>query len=400
MKQLAVFGGQPLFSAPRHVNRPTVPCRKAFAKRADAVLESGWFSNQGPLVSELERRLSEYLGVRNCVLTANGTIGMELLIKSLKISGEVIMPSYTFVATANAFLWHGLKPVFCDVDPHTQNIDPALIEARISPRTSALVGVHLWGQPCATEKLQEIARKHGLALIFDAAHAFACKHNEQFIGGFGDAEVFSLHATKVLHSGEGGAVTTNDDALAERLRVQRNFGFVGFDQTLDIGVNAKMPELSAALGLSNFDVLDEILQKSENTRSTYRNQLVDCPALTMQPDPVEQHNHHYTVMQVDEAVAGLSRDQLIALLHAENIFARRYFYPGCHRLEPYGSMDNKPHLPVTEALGASSLVLPSGSAIESKDVLAICDLLQDALARGDQIGNKMTSMEMAEGHPG
>lgn len=383
-EKLALFGGDPTFSNPRHVNRPSAPPPGAFEQRVDAILKTRWFSNQGPMAEKLEAELAEFLGVGHCVATANGTVAMELVAQALGLGGEVIMPSYTFIATAHAFAWHGMTPVFCDVDPVTQNIDPAQVEALITPRTEALVGVHLWGRPCDIDGLRRVADKHQLALLFDAAHAFASSYQGQRVGGFGDAEVFSFHATKAFHCGEGGAVTTNDGELAKKVSLLRNFGFIGYDQTAAIGVNGKMSELSAALGLSNLEGLETSLAQSRRVRNQYRSILSSAASMRLPPLP-ESDNHHYMVANIDRCGGGLSRDQLVEILHAENIMARRYFYPGCHRLEPYASDGRRWDLPVTEDLGQTSLVLPSGSAISEQDVTAIAELLHELSEAGPEI---------------
>ncbi len=188
-----------------HVGRPTIANRKEFLQRVNRILDSQWFTNDGPMVREFEQKIAEFLGVRNCVATCNGTVALELAYRAVGLSGEVIVPSFTFVATVHALHWQGITPVFCDIDPETHNIDPDLVKSLITERTTGIVGVHVWGRPCAIERLQAIADRHGLQLVFDVAHAFACSYGGTKIGNFGRCEVFSFHATKFMHSFEGGA---------------------------------------------------------------------------------------------------------------------------------------------------------------------------------------------------
>src|SRR5882724_336712 len=229
INQLALFGGRPAFDRPLHVGRPNIGSRKRFFELLEGALDRGWLTNSGPLVDEFEKKVSDYVGVKHCVSICNATIALEIAIRAAKLDGEVILPSFTFVATAHALQWQKITPVFCDIDPATHTIDPAKVERMITPRTTGILGVHLWGRGCDVEALAAIARRRNLKLLFDAAHAFGCTHRGKMIGGFGDAEVFSFHATKFLNSFEGGAVVTNDDELARKVRLMKNFGFRAYD---------------------------------------------------------------------------------------------------------------------------------------------------------------------------
>src|SRR5262245_59345547 len=250
LDSLALFGGSPLFAEPLHVGRPSFAASKRqVLARIEQVLDRRFVTNNGPLVQELEAKVAEFLKVEHCVAVVNGTVGLELVARALELRGDVIVPGFTFIATAHAFHWLGLRPVFCDVDRRSHALDPRRLEECLTPATSAVVGVHLWGEPCDVAALQAFADRHRLALLFDAAHAFGCAEAGRMIGGFGCAEVFSFHATKFFQTFEGGAVTTDDGELAKRLRLLRNFGFAGFDTVVDYGTNGKMTELSAAMGL-------------------------------------------------------------------------------------------------------------------------------------------------------
>lgn len=285
--------------------------------------------------------------------------------------------------------------MFCDVDPQTHLLDPARVEAMITPRTSGIVGVHLWGQPCNVDALAEIAQRRGLRLLYDAAHAFACSRDQRMIGNFGDAEVFSFHATKFFNTFEGGAVATNDDDLAQRIRLMQNFGFTGLDTVVYIGVNGKMSEVSAAMGLTGLEGLDTFVAANRRNYDSYAAALAGVPGLRMlRYDRQEHQNYQYIVLEVDEA-AGISRDVLVRVLHAENVRARRYFYPGVHRMEPYRSYF--PHagllLPVTERLAGQVLVLPTGTAVSPDDIAQIAQLIAFAVANGPAISRELNRLE-------
>ena len=284
--QLAVFGGEPAFAEPVHVGRPNVGDRRAFLDRVGHVLESRWFTNGGRYVEELEERVADYVGVKHCVAVCNGTAALQIAARASGLTGEVLVPAFTFVATAHALLWQGLTPVFCDVERDTHNLDPAAAERLVSERTTAILAVHLWGRPCDVDALSSVADRHGLKLLFDAAHAFACSHDGRMIGGFGDAEVFSFHATKLLNAFEGGAVATNDDGLADTARLMRNFGFTDYDEVSSLGINGKMTEVAAVMGLSSLENLDDFIARNRANYLAYRDGLEalggygSCPRTT------------------------------------------------------------------------------------------------------------------------
>src|SRR5215472_1055421 len=278
---LHCLGGQPRFEEPLHVGRPNIGDWGGLFRRICEVLNRKWISNDGPLVREFERRVAEATGVEHCVATCNATLALEIAVRASGMTGEVIVPSFTFVATAHALQWQGLTPVFCDIDMQDKTIDPERVKRLITPRTTGIIGVHLWGHSCKIAALQEIAERRGLTLIFDAAQAFGCTHKGQPIGGFGRAEIFSFHATKIIQSGEGGAIVTNDAALASRVRRMRNLGFAGYDNVVEVGINAKMNELSAAMGLTSLDSMDHFVSANRRNYEAYRESLRDFSELTM-----------------------------------------------------------------------------------------------------------------------
>ncbi len=375
---LAVFGALPTFSEPLYVGRPNIGERARLLERFNRILDSRWLTNDGPFVKGFEQRIAELVGVKHCVAMCNGTVALEIAIRALGMAGEVIVPSFTFIATAHALQWQGITPVFCDIDLRTHTLDPRRVEQAITPRTTGIIGVHVWGYTCDIEALAEIAARHGLKLLFDAAHAFACSYKGRMIGSFGDAEVLSFHATKFFNTLEGGAVVTNDDELAEKLRLMRNFGFTGYDEVSYIGTNGKMNELSAAMGLTSLESLDEFIAVNRRNYLRYRAELRNVAgAQVLAYDETEKCNYQYVVLELDEAFTRVvSRNELWRILTAENVIARRYFYPGCHRMEPYRSNLPGLQLPETDRLAESVLCLPTGTAVTESDIKIICQLIK------------------------
>jgi len=309
----------------------------------------------------------------------NGTLALEIAIRALELKGEVIVPSFTFIATAHALQWQEITPVFCDIDPKTHCLNPWRIEAMITPRTTGIMGVHLWGQPCNVEALTEIAEKHQLRLLFDASHAFSNSHQGQMIGNFGEAEIFSFHATKFINAFEGGAVVTNNDELAKKIRLMKNFGFAGYDNVTYIGTNGKMSEASAAMALTSLESLEEFTEVNRRNYKLYQQGLSGILGVSLFPyDETESCNFQYVVLEIDESLLKVSRDHLLQVLYAENVIARRYFYPGCHRMEPYRSYS--PHagllLPETERLTQRVLILPTGTSIGKAEIQTICQIIR------------------------
>ena len=382
IEQLAILGGEPAFTEPLHVGRPNIGNRNALIERINDMLDRRWLTNNGPYVQELERRIADYLDVKHCIAMCNATVALEIAARALDFHGEVIIPSFTFIATAHALQWQEITPVFCDVDPTTHNIDAGKVETLITPRTTGIVGVHVWGRPCPVDALEEIARRRGLKLMFDAAHAFGCSYKGRMIGNFGQAEVFSFHATKFFNTFEGGAVVTNDDDLARKIRLMTNFGFAGYDNVIYVGTNGKMTEVCAAMGLTGLESLDDFIAANRRNYAAYQDGLRDIPGLRLISfDESERNNYQYMIVEVDETVAGISRDDLVRVLQAENVLARRYFYPGCHEMEPYRSYF--PHagllLPETERLTQRVMSLPTGTAVGPEEIAEVCAILNLAV---------------------
>lgn len=394
---LAVFGAPPRFKSVLHVGRPNVGSRERLLARFNDMLDRRWFSNDGPLVHEFEAKIASIAQTSHCVAMCNATVALEIAIRALELTGEVIVPSYTFVATAHALQWQEITPVFADIDPATCTVDPHSIKQVISSKTSGILGVHLWGRACDTQAIEQIGREYGLRVMYDAAHALACSHQGRMLGSFGECEVFSFHATKFINAFEGGAIVTNNDDLAARLRFMRNFGFSGYDRVSYLGVNGKMTEACAAMGLTSLESLDEIVGVNRVNYGAYQKGLAGIPGVSLiHYNPEERNNYQYVVLEVDPEVAPLNRDEIVAVLHAENVLARKYFWPGCHRMEPYRSLQPNANLllPNTERLASCIFLLPTGQAVDPEMIASMAEILdtafkcpgeiKDALSKGSQ----------------
>ena len=401
VENLAIFGGVPAFTTELHVGRPNIGNREQLFRRINDILDRKWLTNDGPSLKEFEQRISEFIDVKHCIAVCNATVGFEIALKGLGLSGEVILPSFTFVATAHALQWLGIKPVFCDVDPATHNLDPERVAALINERTSGIIGVHVWGRPCRVEALVDLAERHKLKLLFDAAHAFGCSHKGQMIGGYGDAEIFSFHATKFANTFEGGAIVTNNDELATRIGLMRNFGFAGLDNVIALGINGKMNEISAAMGLTSLESLDSFVETNRQNYELYQRQLSKVAGIFLSAyEKDEKSNYQYVVVEIDEAFAGVSRDVLDKILWAENVLTRRYFYPGCHRMEPYRTDDPQAgrRLAQTERLTERVLCLPTGSSVGPNEIATICALI-DFIVKNAAAVKERLSTKPVFGHP-
>jgi dTDP-4-amino-4,6-dideoxygalactose transaminase len=379
----------PAFATPRLVGRPNPIDRDRLAARLDGMFDRGRYTNDGPLVREFERSVADVVGVEHCIAVSNATAAMELAARALGLTGEVIVPAFTFVATAHALDWLGLHPVFADIDPHTHNLDPTRIEELITPRTTGIVGVHAWGRACDVRTIEEVAGRHGIRVIYDAAHAFGCSKGDRMIGGFGDCEIFSFHATKFIQSFEGGMIATRDADLAARLRLMRNFGFAGVDRIVSAGTNAKMSEAHAAMGLTSLESMPSTLETNRRNHLAYRDGLRDVRGVELmdfqEPD---RNNHQYVVLEIDPDRYGFARDALAEHLRAHHVVARRYFTPPLHRVPPYATRTavDIPSLPHAERLSERVLVLPTGSQMDVADIATVCGLIRDLPSRRADAG--------------
>ena len=395
VNELAAFGGPRAFSEALHVGRPNIGNRERFEERVGEILDNRWLTNNGPYVKRFEQRIADFVGVKHCVAMCNATIALEIAIRASGMLGEVIVPSFTFIATANALEWQGITPVFCDIDPATYNLNPDLVEELITPRTTGILPVHVFGRACDIARLSEIARRRDLKLLFDSAHAFGCSYKGQMIGRFGNAEVFSFHATKFLNSLEGGAIVTNDDELAKRIRLMKNFGFTNYDQTDYLGTNGKMNEVSAAMGLTNLESLTDFVATNRRNYRQYLSELAGLNGVSVLTyDETESCNYQYIVLTVDENKTVVKRDQMVDLLHAENVLVRRYFYPGCHEMQPYCSRYEgaRKNLLETERLAKSVICLPTGTAVDQQHITTVCETIRLIVNNGSSISERLASL--------
>ena len=321
-----------------HVTKVYVPDRVTYKSYIDKIYESGWITNNGPLVQELEKRLEKSLDVKNVVLVSSGTAALELAYKVLDINGEVITTPYSFVSTTNSLVYSSLKPVFADIDPETYNLNPANIEPLISENVNAIVPVHIYGNACEVEKIEDIAKHYNLKVVYDAAHAFDVQYKNSSLLGYGDISTISFHATKMFHTIEGGAIITNDDTIAEKAKQLRNHGMSSTDEGRDAGTNSKMNEIEAAMGLCMLDDMEKIIKGRRNVMAYYKEKLEGIVQFQKQNSNATQSVSYFSVLFKSEAQMLHVQDSL----SANNINSKRYFYPSLDTLsyvEPLKPME-------------------------------------------------------------
>lgn len=395
--ELGIFTGKPRFEYPLHVGKPNIGNKERFKQRVDEIFTNGWLTNDGPFVKKFESEVASHLDVENFISVCNGTMALELAIRALGLSGEVIVPSFTFIAIPHTLFRLGIKPVFVDIDPNDLNISIKNIEALINSQTTGMIAVHTWGRPCDIKNLENLANQNNLKLIFDASHAFSVTSNGKKIGNFGDAEIFSFHATKFINSFEGGGVTTNNDDTAEKVRLMRNFGFAGMDYVVSEGTNGKMSEINAAMGLTSLESVDQFREVNMQNYNRYRKRIESINGIIfLEYDTNTNPNYQYITIEVDSEDTILDRDEIISILHAENVIARRYFYPGCHKSEPYKSLFKgvEYNLPVTEEKVKLLICLPTGNAIGKEEIDGICDVLDYSITNSLEIAAMLRSEDV------
>jgi dTDP-4-amino-4,6-dideoxygalactose transaminase len=390
--EFAAFGGTPTFADPLHVAQLNLPDWDKVEQVFRDIFRRRYFANHGPLVRQLERAIAARLGVEHAVCVTNGTVGLMVLAKALELSGEVIVPAFTFPATVHALAWAGIEPVLCDVSRDTHMVTPATVAPLLTPRTVGILAVHLWGRVCDVDALQHLADRRGVQLIFDSCHAIGCTRRARQIGGFGAAEVFSFHATKIVNAAEGGCITTNDARLAAGLRTIRNFHATETFAPVALRMNGKMSEAQAALALLSLDDLADNIAANRRRYAAYTDGLSGIPGVELAHfDDGEQCNFQYIVVAVDSARSGVRRDVLMRMLAAENVICRRHFYPGVHRCHPYLGSDamRTPALPATDRLCQTLLQLPTGQAVTLTDVEQVCELVRRIVVESDRINNQL-----------
>ncbi|MBR6550185.1 MAG: DegT/DnrJ/EryC1/StrS family aminotransferase [Paludibacteraceae bacterium] len=353
------------------VTSPLLPDLNDFHAELQKIWDSKWITNNGAFHKQLELALAEYLGVPYVSLFTNGTLPLITALQALRITGEVITTPYSFVATTHALWWNGIKPVFVDIDPATGNIDPDKIEAAITPRTTAIMPVHVYGKPCDTSRIQEIANKYGLKVIYDAAHAFGVKVNGESILNAGDMSTLSFHATKVYNTIEGGAMVMHDERTKQRIDYLKNFGFENETTIMGPGINSKMDEVRAAYGLLTLKQVDDAIEARHQVAIAYRKALRDVEGITFFDDmPGVRHNYSYFPIFVDANKYGMTRDDLYFKMKAANVLGRRYFYPLISEFSTYRGLESaKPeNLPQAHNMANSVICLPMHHALTEEDI--------------------------------
>lgn len=361
---------------PIYVTRPTLPPLEEYVAELKDIWDARYLTNAGPKHQQLTAQLAGYLQVPHVTLFANGHLALEAALQTLGITGEVITTPFTFVSTTLAIVRSGATPVFCDIDPSTYVMDPDQIESLITPRTEAILPVHVYGNLCDDERIAAIARRHGLKLIYDAAHAFGVSRNGVAAGQLGDISMFSLHATKVFNSIEGGALTFGSDTLLRPLHAWRQFGQVGGENAESLGTNAKLTEFAAAMGLCNLRHIDSTIAARRAITERYRAQLAGLPGLNLNPEPtgVEQ-NYAYFPILVDPSEFGHSRDEVAAVLAEQEIHARRYFHPLTSQMSVFEGRYSAAATPVAARVAEQVLTLPLYADLAVADVDRICQLV-------------------------
>lgn len=324
------------FDKPIYVTQPFLPPIKEFIPYLEDIWDSKWLTNMGKYHQQFERKLADYFGVKYVCFFANGTLALMTALQALRITGEVITTPFSFVATTHALHWNGISPVFCDIEPEYCNIDPDKIEALITPKTTAILPVHVYGNPCQVDKIAKIADTYGLHVIYDACHAFGVELNEKSILNYGDLSVMSFHATKVFTTFEGGAIICHDEKMKKRIDYLKNFGFADEVTVVGPGINAKMNEFQAALGLLQLKYIDKAVAKRKKITQLYRQKLKGIPGIRFLKDMIDvKHNNAYFPIFIDEKEYGKSRDELYGEMKKHNIYCRRYFYPLISQFSTY-----------------------------------------------------------------
>lgn len=363
---------------PIYVTQPVLPDLKEFIPLLEQIWENKILTNNGPFHQQLEKELASFLGVPYISLFANGTLALVTALQVLRITGEVITTPYSFVATSHSLLWNNIKPVFVDIESEFCNLDPEKIEAAITPKTTAILPVHVYGNPCKVERIQEIADIYGLKVIYDAAHTFGVKYKGQCVSNYGDLSILSFHATKVFNTMEGGAIVCHDAATKKRIDYLKNFGFAGETTIMAPGINSKMNEMQAALGLLQLKHHNENIEKRKAVIEQYFKGLKEINGISVLPLPKETNsNYAYFPIFVNEQEYGQSRDEVYERLKQNNIFGRRYFYPLISEFPMYKGLDsaNPKNLSVAKKTAAQVICLPIYPNLEIPVVKQICSII-------------------------
>jgi dTDP-4-amino-4,6-dideoxygalactose transaminase len=373
------------FGKPIYVTRPFLPPLEEFCQGLEEIWETRWLTNDGPILRRFTQELCNFFETDNICLFNNGTLALQIALQGMGISGEVITTPYTFVATTHALFWNKIRPVFVDIEPDYYTLDPEKVEAAITPWTTAILAVHVYGHPCKLNELADIARRHNLRLIYDAAHAFGVKVGTKPIGHFGDLSMFSFHATKSYHSLEGGLLIFKESRLKSTFDYLKNFGFKNELEVVMPGTNAKMNEMQALMGIQVLKYLEEIMEMRSRITDLYRERLKGVPGIRLAPllSPEVRYNHPYFPVEIDKEEFGMSRDDLYEELKKYNVYTRRYFYPLLCDYACYRSLSIKDPLTVARRVADRILTLPIYDSLELSDVEAICEIIQHIHIRNE-----------------
>ena len=361
------------------VTSPLLPDLQEFNALLQQIWDKKWITNNGDFHKQLEKELAEYLGVPYLSLFTNGTLPLITALQAMRITGEVITTPYSFVATTHSLWWNGIKPVFVDIDPKTGNLNPDKIEAAITPKTTAILPVHVYGTPCDTKRIQEIADTYGLRVLYDAAHAFGVKVDGESVLKAGDMSTLSFHATKVYNTIEGGALVVQDEQTKKRIDYLKNFGFANEVTVVGPGINSKMDEVRAAYGLLNLKQVDQCIEARGRADAFYREALKGVPGISMlEPTPHTRHNFSYFPIFVDEKQYGMSRDALYFKMKEHDVLGRRYFYPLISEFSTYRGLEsaNPENLPVAHRFANTVICLPMHHALSTEDLNRVVELIK------------------------
>lgn len=389
----AILGARPAFDQIRNIVRPVLPDLSTFEADFRAALRSGQVTNNSRFVIEFEQRLAAYLSVPHALAFCNGEAALTIMLNVDGLQGEIIVPSYTFSGTVHAAIWNNLTPIFADIDRRTFTLDPASVEARIGPRTAAILAAPVYGNACDNDALQAIADRHALPLYYDSASGFGCTYRGRRLGGFGRAEIFSFHATKTFATMEGGALTTRDAAFAEKARQLRSFGQAGLVDCASAGINGKMMEVAALVGMRALDTFDDVIAHRVRIATEYVKRLLAIPGVAVQQVREENLSTRlYMAMIVDRDAFGLTADELVEALRADNIVGRRFLDPPVHRMSYYRSRFGDVSLPVTEHVAANAVALPLYSDMTMEEVTGITGAVQRLQAESRAVRARLASV--------
>ena len=374
------------FREPIYVTRPFLPPLTDFCQGLEEIWENRWLTNNGPVLQRYTKEMKDFLDVENIAMFNNGTLALQIGLQGLSITGEVITTPFSFVATTHALYWNKIRPVFCDIEPDHYTLDPEKVEAAITPWTTAILAVHVFGYPCNLDALADIAKRHKLKLIYDAAHAFGVNIDGKSIAQYGDLSMFSFHATKVYHSLEGGMLILPNPALRTEVNYLKNFGFKNEVEVVMPGTNAKMNEIQALMGLTMLKYVPQLIKKHRAITNLYREQLQSIPGIHLPPLPSDEidYNYAYFPVEIDENEFGISRDQLYERLKEYNIFTRRYFYPLICDFACYRSVPVADPLKVARRVAPKILALPIYVELFESNICKICDVIKNCHGKGKE----------------